>query len=125
VRRALPFVAIAVVCGFLLGCGGAKGPPDTWSQTGETIHASWTVPSESSINLQLTRAVSMISCTTRSKGKSEPGTMLIIGGFPAAHFPIGTTLQPGARVRTTCQVTGTVIDLSYGGAPFKHLEKKT
>jgi hypothetical protein len=119
----LRLVAIVVACGLLLGCGGAKGPPNTWSQAGGTIHASWTVPSKSGVDLQLTRAVSATNCITRSKGKSEPGTILIVGGFPAAFFPIGTTLQAGARVRTTCQVTGTVIAVSYGGEPFKQLKK--
>ena len=123
VRRApLLFVAVAVCC-LLLGCGSGGGLPDTWSQTGNTVRASWTVPSASSIDLELTRAVSVTSCTTTSKGKSEPGTLLVFEGSPAAFFPIGTTLRPGARVRTTCQVTGTVTGVSYGGTQFTHAKK--
>jgi hypothetical protein len=122
VRKAsLLFAAVAVCC-LLLGCG-SHGPPDTWSQTGDAVHASWTVPSSTGIDLQLTRAVDVTKCTTTSKGKSEYGTILVVGGFPAAFFPIGTTLQPGERVRTTCQVTGTVIGVSYGGVQFKHVKK--
>jgi hypothetical protein len=120
--RPVPCVAIAVACGLVLGCG-AGGPPDTWSQTGNIVHASWTVPSVSGIDLQLTRANSVASCTITSKGRSEPGNILIVGGFPAAFFRIGSTLRAGARVRTTCQVTGTVIGVSYGGEQFTHVKK--
>lgn len=122
-RRPLLFAATAVVCGLLLGCGsGAKGPPGTWSQTGRILHASWTVPSLSGIDLQLTRAGAVSGCTATSKGRSEPGTILIVGGYPAAFFRIGKTLEAGARARTVCHVSGTVTEVSYGTAPFRHVE---
>jgi hypothetical protein len=121
--RMVPLLFVAGACCFLLGCG-SSGPPDTWSQTGSTLHASWTVPSASSVDLQLTRAVNATSCVTTSKGKSEAGTMLIVGGFPAAYFPIGDTLRAGSRVRTTCQVSGTVMGVSYGDVTFKHVKAR-
>jgi hypothetical protein len=123
-RPPLQFAAIAVACGLLLGCGsGAKGPPDTWSQTGRTLHASWTVPSESSIDLQLTRAGDVTGCTTTSKGKSERSTILIFNGEPAAFIRIGKALEPGSRARTVCQVSGTVTAVAYGTDQFKHVKR--
>jgi hypothetical protein len=118
-------IVIAVTGGLLLGCGsGADGPPNTWSQTGSTLRASWTVPSESSIDLRLTRAGSVTGCTTTSKGRSEAaGTILVVEGDPAVFVPIGKTLKAGNRARTVCQVSGTVTAVSYGSAPFKHIKR--
>jgi hypothetical protein len=90
---------------------------------GRTLHASWTVPSASSIDLQLTRAGTVAGCTTTSKGRSETGTILIIGGYPAAFFRIGKTLEAGVRARTVCQVSGTVTAVTYGTGPFKHVKR--
>jgi hypothetical protein len=120
-RGALLSLVAVVVCGVAAGCGSG-GPPGYWSQTGEKLRASWTVPSGSSIDLQFTGAVSATSCRTTAKGKSEMGTILIVAGDPAAYVPIGKTLQPGAHAQTTCQVTGTVTGVSYGSATFKHVK---
>jgi hypothetical protein len=125
VGRPLPlFVGIAAACGLLLGCGsGAKGPPDTWSQSSRTLRASWTVPSSSGIDLQLTRAGDVTGCTTTSKSRSERSTILIFNGEPAAFIRIGKTLEPGSRARTVCQVSGTVTGVLYGTDQFKHVKR--
>ncbi|HKN64265.1 MAG TPA: hypothetical protein VJV76_08050 [Gaiellaceae bacterium] len=123
-RPPLLFVPIAVVCGLLLGCGGSGGPPDTWSQTGRTVRAFWTLPSASTVNLRLVRAGTVAGCTTTAKGKSEPGTILIVGGYPAAFFRIGETLESGARARTVCRVSGDVTQVSYGASLFKHIKRR-
>ena len=122
-RRPLLLVPIAVVCGLLVGCGGSSGPPDTWSQTGRTVRAHWTLPSSDTVNLRLVRGGTVTGCTTTAKGKSEPGTILIVGGYPAAFFRIGETLESGARARTVCQVSGTVTQVSYGTSLFKHVKR--
>jgi hypothetical protein len=62
-------------------------------------------------------------CKTTSKGRSEYGTLLIVGGEPAAFFRIGKALEPGARARTVCQVSGTVAQVFYGTDMFKHVKR--
>ena len=118
--RSSALLLVAIASGFLAGCG-SSGPPGTWSQSGSTLHASWTVPSASSVDLRLTGAVSATDCRTTSKGRSEMGTILVIAGDPAAYLPIGKTLRAGSKAQTTCRVTGTVTAVSYGGAAFKHV----
>jgi hypothetical protein len=123
-RGLLLFVPVAVACGALVGCGsGAKGPPGTWWQSGRTVHATWKIPSQSNVNLELTRGGTIAGCITRSKGRSQPGVFLIIGGEPAAYFPIGKKLHAGDRARTVCKVSGVVTEVDYGTKPFRHLKR--
>ncbi len=121
-RRIATLLLLAVGCDLLLGCGSGSGVHDTWTQKGSHVHASWTVPSASSIDLQLTGATSAASCVTTAKPGSEPGTILVIQGDPAAFFSIGRTLRPGSQVHTSCQVSGTVTGISFGAQVFEHVK---